>query len=279
MNNPIVEPLGDGLERVWRVDEVLFDGKTSYQHVVIARTAHGVSLFCDNDRQSTELSQLVYHEALIVPGLLLADQLHDVLIVGSSEGVASQIAATAGANVDHVDIDQEAVELCAQHLPYGYSPEELKSAVAGEGPIRVRYDDGYQYVLDTDKRYDLVLIDLPDEHEGEAQHNRLYGEEFLTACAAKLRPGGVVVNQAGCPTLWRNETLRRSWERFTNVFPTVNYFGSDEQEWAFLTGRPDQLDDHVDVMVQRLASLPYRPQHIDAAALRASSVPPLTIRA
>ncbi|MFD1050112.1 spermidine synthase, partial [Kibdelosporangium lantanae] len=95
----IDEPVGAGLTRVWHVSDVLVDTNTDYQHLVIGRTAQGVSLFCDDERQSTEFSQLVYHEALLVPALLLADKVDRVLVVGSSEGVVSQISVAAGASV------------------------------------------------------------------------------------------------------------------------------------------------------------------------------------
>ncbi len=95
--NTINEPLADGMTRHWQVDEVLVDTKTDFQHLVIARTAQGVSLFCDNDRQSTEFSQLTYHEALMVPALLLADNVERVLVIGSSEGVVCQMAVQHGA--------------------------------------------------------------------------------------------------------------------------------------------------------------------------------------
>ena len=112
--------------------EVLFDEHTGYQRMLIGRTAQGVSLFCDDERQSTEESQLVYHEALMVPAMLLADRVRRVLIIGSSEGVASQLAVAFGATeVDHVDIDRVAVRTCAELLPYGYTPEELSAAEAG----------------------------------------------------------------------------------------------------------------------------------------------------
>jgi spermidine synthase len=85
----IHEPVGHGLTRVWDLHEVLFEGDTAFQHVVIARTDQGVSLFCDNDRQSTEFSQLTYHEALMAPALLLADKIESVLVVGSPAPPAS----------------------------------------------------------------------------------------------------------------------------------------------------------------------------------------------
>jgi spermidine synthase len=269
----IVESLGPGLSRVWELDEVLVDTQTAFQHLVIARTAQGVALFCDNDRQSTEASQLVYHEALFVPALLLARRVDRVLIIGSSEGVVSQLALAAGAQqVDHVDIDREAVELCAEHLPYGYSPAELT------GPARLHFTDGWEFVATTTERYDIVVIDLPDEHPGPAQHNRLYQVDFLHRCRALLAPGGVVTAQAGCPTLWRNTTLADSWRRFHQAFPAVVYFGSDEHEWAFLCGLPDPLDNPTGLMIDRLEKLPYRPTSIDADTLRGNTIAPFHIR-
>ncbi|MCP2262062.1 spermidine synthase [Streptoalloteichus tenebrarius] len=277
------EPLAKGMFRLWQVHDVLFEGDTAYQHVLIARTDQGVSLFCDDDRQSTEFSQLVYHEALLVPALLLADKVENVLVVGSSEGVVSQISVAFGATrVDHVDIDEQAVKLCARHLPYGYTPEELERAERGEGPVRVHYTDGWQYLLDAakgDVRYDIVLVDLPDERDDEeAQHNRLYGEEFLRMCKAVLAPGGVVVTQAGCQTMWRNTTLIRSWNRFQENFGTTVYYGSDEHEWAYLFGRADEVADTTELMIERLEKSAYRPVSIDADALRGNTIPPYLVR-
>lgn len=283
------EPLSEGMSRVWRVDDVVVDTRTEFQHVLIGRTAHGTTLFCDDERQSTETTQLVYHEALTVPPLLLADEVNTVLIIGSSEGVASAMAVAHGASrVDHVDIDAETVRLCAQHLPYGYTPDDLAAAEAHEGPIRLHYRDGWDFLAEAQERglrYDVVLIDLPDEStDPEAQHNRLYEADFLSRCAEVLTPGGVVTCQGGCPTMWRNQTLITAWRRFTELFGTAVYYGSDEHEWAFLSGRSDRIDDPVGTMTDRLRAVTesgrgYLPDSIDADALRGCTVPPHAVRA
>jgi spermidine synthase len=274
----INEPMGAGLTRVWQVDDVIVDTRTAFQHLVIGKTAQGVSLFCDEERQSTEFSQLVYHEALMVPALLLAEKVDRVLVVGSSEGVVCQMAVAAGASVvDHIDIDTEAVQLCAQHLPYGYTTEELAVAEKGAGPIRVRYADGYEYIRTSTQKYDIVVVDLPDEQDDvDAQQNRLYGTEFIELCKGLLTEGGVVAYQGGCPTLWRNGTLVKCWRRFEQVFTSPVYFGSDEHEWAFYFGT--SVADPVATMVSRLATLPYRPETIDELTLRGSTVPPISLR-
>ncbi len=280
----IQEPLGEDMRRLWRVDEVLWEGDTDYQHVTIARTGQGVSLFCDDDRQSTEYSQLVYHEALMVPGFLLAEKIERVLVIGSSEGVASKMAADAGASrVDHVDIDHECVRACAEHLPYGYRTAELSELEQGDGTIALHYSDGWSFLdraLGNGDRYDLVVVDLPDERadDDESQHNRLYGVEFIRRCQAVLAPGGVVGFQAGSPTVWRNTTLIRAYNRFRTVFDTVTYFGSDEHEWSFLFGRVEQLDDPINVMLEALPECPYEPVSVDDASLIGSTVPPYSVR-
>jgi spermidine synthase len=276
----IHEPLAPGMTRVWDVHEVIHEEDTPFQHVLIGTTAQGVTLFCDDDRQSTEFSQLVYHEALLVPALLLADQVRRVLVIGSSEGVVCQIAVEFGAaHVDHVDIDEAAVRLCAQHLPYGYTPSELDGAERGEGPVHMHYADGWEFVRTADQ-YDVVLVDLPDEREGDeiAQHNRLYGTEFIRMCREATVPGGVVVNQAGCPTLWRNGTLIRSLRTFHDVFGTVSCYSSDEHEWSFVTGRADTVSDPTALMLDRLATSRYPPRTLDADALRSRTVLPLHVR-
>ena len=275
------ERVGVGLTRSWDVHEVLFRTRTDFQDLLIGRTAQGISLFCDDERQSTQTTQLTYHEALMVPAMLLADQVRRVLIIGSSEGVAGELAVAQGASVvDHVDIDRVAVRACAEHLPYGYTPAALAAAERGEGPVRVHYRDGWEFLAGAEPGYDVVVIDLPDENDDPtAQHNRLYGTEFLRRCADLLAPGGVVSSQAGCPTMWRDGTLVAAWQRFGELFGTTVYYGSAEHEWAFVSGRPDVVDDPVGAMTRRLATAPYRPETLDAASLRGSTVPPLRVRA
>jgi spermidine synthase len=279
----IHEPVGAGLTRIWDLSDVIVDTRTPFQHMVIARTEQGISLFSDDDRQSTEFSQLTYHEAMLVPAYALAAKLDNVLIIGSGEGVASQMSVAAGASrVDHVDIDQLEVELCAEHLPYGYTVADLAEAVAGTGPIRMHYADGWDFLAKAESegvRYDVIVIDLPDERVEDAQHNRLYEEEFLNRCKALLSDGGVLAAQAGCPTMWRNATLKRSWQRFTDLFDTVVPYGSDEHEWTFLFGVTKPIADPVAVMTATLSRLPYHAETIDERALVRGAIEPHALRA
>src|SRR5207249_4542500 len=105
-----------GLTRHWDVYETLYKTRSQFQEIEIVSTAQGMSLFCISERQSTELSQKVYHEGQFLPAVLLAERLTNVLIIGSSEGVVSQMARACGAHrIIHVDIDRQCVEACAHY--------------------------------------------------------------------------------------------------------------------------------------------------------------------
>src|SRR5437868_12480243 len=94
------ESISSGLTRVWEIYKTIFEQKTAYQSMKIAETAHGTTLFCDGERQSSELSQLAYHEGQVMPALLsMATFPKKALVIGSSEGVAIQILQEAG--VEH----------------------------------------------------------------------------------------------------------------------------------------------------------------------------------
>ncbi|GAA1612825.1 spermidine synthase [Nonomuraea maheshkhaliensis] len=306
MTRYITEPLAPGLTRTWTVSEVLYEARTPYQHMLIGRTEHGITLFSGDidaadvmERQSAEKgpSQLVYHEALMVPALALAGPgrtpVRDrVLIVGSSEGVATQMARDAGAAlIDHVDIDLECVQACARHLPYGYTPAEVDAALAGEDRVRLHIEDGLQFVearlkenhtLPAEERthYDVIVIDVQDEHPtGGAQHNRLYTRHFLQRCKDLLTADGVLSTQAGSFILWQQETLRATLKRYSDVFPSILCYSSWEHGWTFVTGKKSASASPLPTLLQRrLASLSYQPATLDALSAASATILPFHAR-
>ncbi|WP_260860607.1 polyamine aminopropyltransferase [Mycobacterium tilburgii] len=141
--------------------------------------------------------------------------------------------------------------------------------------MAVHYCDGWEFVEHAVAPYDIVVIDLPDERVEPAQHNRLYDTAFLRRCRDI---GRVVVAQAGCPTLWRIESLRLSCLRFNENFPTVSHFGVEEHGWAFLCGLADADADTIAAVVARLPTLSYQPRSIDADTLVVASVQPKSLR-
>lgn len=281
------EPVRDDVVDLWPLHEVVHEERTPFQDVLVARTPLGTTLFCDQNPQSAEVGQLAFHEAELVPALALAGERRRVLVIGCSEGVVPQIAARAGVEVvDHVDIDPDCVRICAEHLPYGFDADEVRRAEAGDGPIRLHYDDGARFVRDsagTDRRYDVIVLDLPEEDE-DSPHSALYQREFLTRCRDLLAPGGVVSTHVSRPHLSLPAadsvaSFRRPWQAFGEVFATRAYFRSDEQPWAaIMLGRADEVADPVEVMTEQLDALAYRPRTLDALTLRRAACLPGALR-
>lgn len=278
----VTEEIAAGLYREWKLDEVIVQAQTAFQNMLIGRTAQGLSLFCNGERQSTDFSQRIYHEGQILPAALMAGTIDRALIIGSSEGVVSQMAEQLGAQeIVHVDIDEECVRLCARHLPYGYTLEDVEAALAGFGPIKLVFQDGYEYVRAASARgekFDIVVMDLPDEQLGEAQQNRLYDTAFLVTIASLLTPEGAFINQAGSTTYWRNETLWRSVRRMRSVFKTVVFFEMEEQDWAWIVGANFLCDDITARMRARLPVLKLKPEFIDEVSIPKATTLPMSIR-
>ena len=82
MLSNITESIGKGVSRVWELESVIYQKRTPFQDMIIAKTAQGISLFCNNERQSVEESQLIYHEGQIIPAALFCGEINNVLIVG-----------------------------------------------------------------------------------------------------------------------------------------------------------------------------------------------------
>ncbi len=81
------EHITPDLVQAERVREVLVEGRTAYQHVVILHgESFGRSLVLDGKTQSTELDEFVYHEALVHPGMVAHPRPESVFVAGGGEG-------------------------------------------------------------------------------------------------------------------------------------------------------------------------------------------------
>lgn len=288
------EPICEGMTREWRIHEVVAHKQTKYQNVLIARTDQGISLFCDYERQSTELTQLIYHEAQIVPAMLLCKpKPKRVLVLGSSEGVVSRMAIALGAEqVLHVDIDREAVQMCAIHLPYGYSNKDLSDFATAHGqefaswgkdtpPIQIVFGDGHKYIMDRTLKFDVIVLDLPDMRPAhpDDQVNYLYTKDFFRQCERRLAKGGVFITQAGNPSWWRHSAYKDIVQRMKAAFESVVVFDMPEQDWSWAMGTDEQwtMDTAAEKMITALDDLSPDAQatikHIDADVISKAVIP------
>ncbi len=151
----------------------------------------------------------LYHNFTIAFGTIDLDEepIEDVLVLGLGLGSVPFIL--------------EKLFECRYH----YTAVELDEAVADlatrytlsrlESPVQIICADAGVFVEITEEQFDLIVVDIfEDDHTPEAFEQI----EFLAACKALLRPGGLILYNR----LYNNLRTRVATERFfENRFKTV----------------------------------------------------------
>ena len=207
----VIETVMPDLAVMLKVDAVLYSGQTPYQQVeVVHSQVYGRSLLLDGKTQSTERDEHIYHETLVHPALLLHPDPQDIFIGGGGEGGTLREALAHGSvrSATMVDLDEQVVALCRQHLPQHHQGafDDPRAAIYHADARRFLQDDGRQY--------DVMIMDLVDPLEGGPAY-LLYTEEYYRIARARLKPGGILVTQSG-PAGYLS--LR---ECFTTIYKTL----------------------------------------------------------
>ncbi|MBN2198555.1 MAG: hypothetical protein JW747_01765 [Candidatus Aminicenantes bacterium] len=117
--------------------------------------------------------------------LLQRPRPENVLLLGGGAGGGIEEALKhPGGILDYVELDPEIIRLSERILP----PE--KTAVFLNPRVSIHYRDGRAYLAETPKRYDAILLNLPEP--STAQLNRYYTLEFFQSAARRLAPDGVL---------------------------------------------------------------------------------------
>src|SRR3970282_2718085 len=98
----------------------VYSGQSKFQTIeVVESPKFGKMLILDGKIQSAALDEHIYHEALVHPAMLMHPHPRRVLILGGGEGAALREVLRYGMveQVVMVDLDEEVVALCRQHLP------------------------------------------------------------------------------------------------------------------------------------------------------------------
>jgi hypothetical protein len=136
----------------------------------------------------------VHQSAKFAPGNHLYDaidpaKLDNVLVIGAGGGNDVAVALSKGAkHVDAVEIDPRIYDLGKSHHPdHPYSDPR----------VDVHIDDGRAFLERTDKKYDLVILALPDSItlvSGQSAlrlESYLFTKQAMATARDRLAPGGI----------------------------------------------------------------------------------------
>ncbi len=139
------------------------------------------------------------------------------------------------------------------------SPEVIKAAplfaktnhdVADNGKVRLIIEDGRNFLLATNRRYDVIIEEPPLVHTAGVVN--LYSKDFYELCSRRLTDDGIV---AVWLATWELETdeLRMLVKAFVDVFPYASVWDcTHPQEWLLIGSRRTPRID-LDSLAARMA--------------------------
>jgi spermidine synthase len=210
----------------FRADEVLHEEKSAHQHLALIRNpTFGEVLLLDEVTQVAARDEFIYHEMLAHVPLFAHGSPREVLIVGGGDGgLAEEVLKHRGVErVTLVEIDEAVIDFAKRHFA------AMSRAAFADPRLDVVIGDGRAFAAETDRRFDVVLVDSTDPIGPGAV---LFTEAFYRDLARVLNPGGVVATQNGVPFLQPREfemglgNLKRVFADATcYVIAVPTYFG------------------------------------------------------
>lgn len=172
--------------------------RTEYQTIDIYDTeAFGRVLTLDGHIQLSEIDERVYHEFLVHPTLLSIAEPSAALVIGGGDGgVLRELCKYRSIrHVDMAEIDEGVIAESLEHLAF------VSGGAFDDPRVHVHITDAFAFVKETQRQYDLIVVDSTDVYEDEegGLSEQLFTSEFYGDCRNVLSPQGFVVTQADNP--------------------------------------------------------------------------------
>jgi spermidine synthase len=203
---------------VWREEgvqtTVSIHEETGTGHVMYLNGLHQAS----ESPQEARVHQMIGH----LPMLLHPNAQH-ALVIGLGGG------ATPGAVSEHTGTTVDVVELSGTVIDGARWFGSVNNNVLTQPNVRLRVDDGRNFLLLTDQRYDVITADLIQPFHAGA--GNLYSAEYFRLARQSLAAGGIMAQWIGYQSDVRTKLLVRT---FLTVFP-------DATLWKTETGQPEYV--------------------------------------
>jgi spermidine synthase len=233
----------------WPGRQVLATVDSPYALLSAHREAEQISFFANNLWQFTYPDPLTA-EHQVQLGLLEHPQPRRVLLLGGGvAGLGSEILKTRTVtHLDYVELDPFLVRLAQGLLP-------AAADLSRDHRVRLIYQDARRFLETTDRRYDVILMALPEPKN--AQLNRFYTREFYRIVSRKLTSGGVFSfalpgTETSLSPL-RAAYLAMTYHTLGQVFPEVVAFPGGQVRFFASPGRGVLVSDP-EVLVGRITA-------------------------
>lgn len=191
------------IQQLYRGQNIMYEKNSLYGHIVVSEIKGQITVF-ENNVPFFSTEDIVSREETVHYAMVQTDEedLKVLLIGGGASGTIREVLKYPVAAVDYVEIDPDIIEIGRSYT----------NNLTGASIYEV---DGRRYVKETEKIYDVIILDLPDPDS--AQLNRFYTVEFFREVKSILEPGGILSlslssspNYLGKPTRELNSSIYKS---------------------------------------------------------------------
>lgn len=225
----LIDRIDDYEAHAYAYQHARYFGRTKFQVVEILETAKfGKMLILDGKIQSAALDEHVFHEALVHPAMLMHPAPRRVCIIGGGEGATLRevLRHTLVEEVVMVDLDEEIVALCREHLP------EWHRGAFDDPRVHLLHEDGRVFLREAPGSFDVILLDITDPVTAD------FGPETYRVIRSRLREPGILALQALELNLGDWEGHAAIGRALRPIFPHCRsysvYIPSFRAEWGFL---------------------------------------------
>ncbi len=198
------------------VRETLHKETSAYQEIAVYDTTFfGRILVIDGLVMLTERDEFIYHEMISHVPLMSIPDPESVLIIGGGDcGTMREVLKHPSVRrVVQVEIDERVTRVCEAMFSW------VRPVLEDDRAVTV-FEDGIEYVKQTEDRFDLVMVDSTDPI-GPALG--LFVRDFYDSVKRILKPGGVLVAQTESPYA-DPKSVQRIYRELKSSFSQVNAY-------------------------------------------------------
>lgn len=172
----------------WRGFDLIDCRDSIYGRVALTHL-HGEYSFYEHGVLTGTIPDLWSDEWRVHLPLLQHPSPESILLIGTGLGsIKEALKYKVLSLIDYIELDPTALTLAEQYCPKEYR------VVLKTPKVNPVYGDARIFLRNTTKRYDVIILGLPDPQT--AQINRMYTQEFFKLAHAHLTEGGILALSA-----------------------------------------------------------------------------------
>lgn len=200
------------------VKEHLYSETTPFQQLEVYDSFElGRFFTLDGIMMANEKDEFIYHEMIVHTPMSVNPNIKNVLVIGGGDGgsVRELTRYTSIESIDMVEIDESVVRACQKYFP-------ITTTGLTDPRVSLRFEDGLAYVKNTEKIYDLIIVDSTDPvGPGEG----LFSMDFYQNCYRILSDDGILINQHESPYFEKESNeMKRAHKKIKSLFEIAEVY-------------------------------------------------------